>query len=495
MVLKRRKKSAVGRRVNRVDGQNNTPDGVSPPFEELRNLAPDIYAAICPIQQTNLELAFPELQLSRTPAKRGGVSTKGPAIIRREPNGFVLTLFTAGDEINQIASGEKRKVGRSLSSSGMVYRIEGRDFHGRLMKAERVFIKSQFQRIGNLQGKQGLFNGESHQLHFSLPNSFRRTFAQLYYFPSLGLTTELNAFPPYPSQYHLSMQNVSGGTLVDVNINAKNLPRHFEWRVIEMLRFVSPGSPWPTAAVLGDDNSAEIILWRVPQTGSSEFPPPVQPFAGSPQVYPSMALRYLERIVVFNKPQFTPEGAWLEFMRSGHRGGSIHQRLLTMCVAIEGVLQIVVDKFSLNEHIIPPSKSIVSCAVEHMKNWSCTKGDEAVKNRIINWIRSGLTQPRRPKDILIFLQNQKLVHKPHLDAWGKARNPTTHARPVDIRRYAKAHPLLVSLVYRLIFQLIGYKGPFTEYAKPGWPSRKFSPVNIKKPHETADHHNGSTSQL
>jgi hypothetical protein len=76
MVLKRRKKSAVGRRVNRVEGQNNTPDDVPPPFEELRALAPDIYAAICPIQRTNWELAFPELQLSRTPAKRGGVSTK-----------------------------------------------------------------------------------------------------------------------------------------------------------------------------------------------------------------------------------------------------------------------------------------------------------------------------------------------------------------------------------------------------------------------------------
>jgi hypothetical protein len=80
----------------------------------------------------------------------------------------------------------------------------------------------------------------------------------------------------------------------------------------------------------------------------------------------------------------------------------------------------------------------------------------------------------RARDYLEGLVQDGVIPKAYLDAWKALRNSAAHADAADgawIEPVLRKSGIVLALYYRLVFLLIGYQGPYTDYGEIGWPER------------------------
>ena len=151
---------------------------------------------------------------------------------------------------------------------------------------------------------------------------------------------------------------------------------------------------------------------------------------------------------------------------------SIDAWAIALCISIEGISSLVdwVED--------PDSKARRVTVCRHVREWLGSTGwqDQALAMRV-NGLLSMLGSPR-VIDRLAHLVIQGKVSADHLRRWKALRNPGAHGSgPTFDGSDAKAAQALLddirkvsSLMYHLCFHLIGYEGPFTNYAITGWPT-------------------------
>jgi hypothetical protein len=113
--------------------------------------------------------------------------------------------------------------------------------------------------------------------------------------------------------------------------------------------------------------------------------------------------------------------------------------------------------------------------VQSLCDWiRAWRGPEELRLRAIGAI-SNLGQARAG-DILLELVRKGAVTKQQYDAWKRLRNRSTHeyqllrSNPDQLRELL---PHIQVLFYRLVFHVIGYSGPYTDYSSPDWPMRRY----------------------
>ena len=148
--------------------------------------------------------------------------------------------------------------------------------------------------------------------------------------------------------------------------------------------------------------------------------------------------------------------------------GSIETMALSVSISIEGILKNFFETYGLDRKF---STEEIDSALDVIKD---------IKSKEFkSYLRSHLGQMKSkkrqvPKSALIELSGEGLFDKDIIDIWNRVRGKTAHADQLnidedDLQKYLDDNHACLYLFYQLLFIIIGYKGPFINYVKDGWP--------------------------
>lgn len=141
---------------------------------------------------------------------------------------------------------------------------------------------------------------------------------------------------------------------------------------------------------------------------------------------------------------------------------------LVLSVAVEGIVGLLQGKESTDTALLADVTRALEVA-------SSAEFPASLKPRIIGAIRS--MKQLRARDYLEKLVEKGAVSAEHVAAWIALRNATAHADASEgdwIVPTIQKSAVVLALYYQLVFMLIGYRGPYTDYSQIGWPERSLA---------------------
>jgi hypothetical protein len=147
--------------------------------------------------------------------------------------------------------------------------------------------------------------------------------------------------------------------------------------------------------------------------------------------------------------------------------GTIQAFVLSMSVCVENLASQLASEFSIKTI----DKSVLKSLRNHLENW---QGEEDIKKRTVGLL--SMLGTKSTTQILKALKEEGVIEDRHIKAWKEIRNSLAHGGiiefPINDDFWLKRN-LLISMVYRLIFRKIGYKGSLTDHADPDAKSINF----------------------
>jgi hypothetical protein len=143
---------------------------------------------------------------------------------------------------------------------------------------------------------------------------------------------------------------------------------------------------------------------------------------------------------------------------------SIDAAAIGASVAMEAIASLLAEPFSDNE-----KKQLENLKNHVLKSVEKRKKLAGFSQRIGGLL--GSFSKRSPKDILVALAKKGAIEESYIKAWTWLRNKQVHPSLKDLKRpgpdgYQKtmdATSRVECLIHQLVFHLIGYEGPFTDY--------------------------------
>lgn len=178
-----------------------------------------------------------------------------------------------------------------------------------------------------------------------------------------------------------------------------------------------------------------------------------------------LLLAYLRHVIVVPGPNWHPLSADIRRILLA-AGSSLEVLSLELGIAIESLLARDFADVARPDPTTVQQASVAAAAVLELP------GIDAIRERALAFIRS--LSSVRAADRLWALAETGVVRESDISAWKRLRHSAAHGA---VDREFEAQRELVFTVYsllmRLVFQVIGYAGRFTEYGESGWPERQF----------------------
>lgn len=177
---------------------------------------------------------------------------------------------------------------------------------------------------------------------------------------------------------------------------------------------------------------------------------------------------YLAKCLEENGDHFHPISRHINALLNAS-GASIEGQLLTLTVAIEGMISEYFNKVKGENNV---SSELVKKLLATITESELFSADQY--KRVEGLIRT-LLNPRMI-DILHELQNMGTLEESMVKAWKDTRNKAAHGNLEcsKIEKCFKDQREMLVLLYNLIFLIIGYKGPYTDYREIGFPVKMFN---------------------
>lgn len=155
-------------------------------------------------------------------------------------------------------------------------------------------------------------------------------------------------------------------------------------------------------------------------------------------------------------------------------GGSWTTEKLTLAIEIEGLV-----KGSFKEGIDPPlpmqnAAEKVSGLIKAHRNKELCDTDKDAVNKILG-VLGNIKSKCSALNILRNLASQGVVRKEDVEAWQQVRNLAAHGHTssdLTDSDYQLCSRMYV-LFYHLVFALIGYSGPYSDYGQPHSPNMEY----------------------
>lgn len=138
---------------------------------------------------------------------------------------------------------------------------------------------------------------------------------------------------------------------------------------------------------------------------------------------------------------------------------------LVLSVAVEGIVGLLQGKETVDERVLADIEQAVKVA-------SQAGFPESLRPRIVGAIRS--MKQLRARDYLERLVARGELPEEQLNAWKALRNSSAHADASEgdwVAPTVRRTSIVLAMFYRLVFMLIQYRGPYTDYSEIGWPER------------------------
>jgi hypothetical protein len=148
-------------------------------------------------------------------------------------------------------------------------------------------------------------------------------------------------------------------------------------------------------------------------------------------------------------------------------GTGIEDEALVLSTAVESVVQ------SNFKPLLKPASALVvaiDSALTHIEQWS---GPSEVLERIKGAVRR--IKEANASEALRKLEASGVLRAGQTQKWRELRNPAAHGArsPRDIQGFVARCDVVNDLLTRLVFELVGFKGRYTDHTTRGWPLASF----------------------
>jgi len=146
--------------------------------------------------------------------------------------------------------------------------------------------------------------------------------------------------------------------------------------------------------------------------------------------------------------------------------GTVEELALACSVAIEGIVNLAFGDLGRPEkRVLAAVSSLEGLLEEHLE--SCV-----IKDRVQGFF-AALKRPSS-RTALRSLSRCGVITDQQFEAWETLRHVAAHGQEYQLpsREVFELSQHLRVLMARLVFELIGYKGTYTDYGSPAWPTRR-----------------------
>ena len=175
---------------------------------------------------------------------------------------------------------------------------------------------------------------------------------------------------------------------------------------------------------------------------------------------------YLRKVQDYHEEKCHPLSATIRsVLRSS--ASIIQDESLALGVAVESLLR---EYFAAAGEPDADSVAAADAAMAHLDSWS---GPEAIRQRIHTCI--GHIKGANPRTAIRTLVSNGTILDRHRDAWEELRNTATHGlvSDDDVHHLVELCDTVHQLFVLLVFAIVDYTGPFTDYCTPGYPCSHF----------------------
>jgi hypothetical protein len=265
------------------------------------------------------------------------------------------------------------------------------------------------------------------------------------------------------------------GVIVEATTGAE-FPPHLDTRLQESLKFLTAKPLLVRAVTRQDRTSYHIELFSpAPKSTSVQMFPPISPaVSGYYQHAARMFVLYLDFLLAN-----TPHPYWNHVTYYVHNAteasaNSIDAWALSLSVAVEGLCNFMPFEISKEE----------KAKVSTFRRWilAQVKGHDQYVGyaQRVEGLLSMMGKPTVKQRL------EHLAASGHIDvafgkAWNDLRNSRAHPKVEDLNNLSSDHNQKVfdligqvtSLMYQIVFHLIGYEGPYMDYGIHNYPTRQY----------------------
>jgi hypothetical protein len=328
-------------------------------------------------------------------------------------------------------------------------------------------------------------------------------FLQLHFFDDLEVPfTEMSETERWGEKYMTRDKAEFGGSgakwkvrkrdsrlVIDVDSVDAAFPDHFEYRVQEAVQFLSAKPVFWRARLAGNAGKVEFELmspWR--RLAKSQMSVPIA--RGTEGYFNKgwgLFLSYLNYLVANTKDTHWNRMAYHLYNASEASANSVDAWAVGYCVSLEALTSFVTLN-SDKEH-----RAHIEAFQEKARSWLATQTEDKDLTPRLDGMISGMAA-ERPADKLYALAKSGHVTEAYIKSWTRLRNKHLHPRPADLGKPDAAymqdmldliHQVEV-LLFQVIFCVIGYEGPFTDYGVKGFPTRQYPlPTPVPQPDDAS----------
>ena len=409
----------------------------------------------------------------------------GPFIVRQSSKAFEITIFALDMDPNSLIKDSMQnwlKDGSKIPDN-YYYILEGRDLKGRKWHSSE-FYPSHYIHISH---KGVLFKGTVQEIYFiektdsdnTNTNKVQLTFLNSFDIPAREITEIIvrsgekekkrvtrNVWRFKDDDISYTFTNEDYGLTVDVESN-QVFSSYYISCIVETLCFVFVHYISPSIEIERSHNNVKYLLRVLEKPGATPLlgPPIKLNRIDASAIAKEMFIKYI-RYISKNKSELLHPIS-VELLRVVRASQySLDAQSLVVAVAVEAILQSQYPKIKISKE----KNEEIDLVQEHIMNLEISSN---LKRRLKGLI--GTMKKSRPIDQLNQIKERGIINAEHIEAWKHLRNIVTHGSIDDTNfdeRYSLCN-MVSQLMYLLIFDLIGYKGIFTDYTKEGYPDLNF----------------------
>lgn len=430
--------------------------------------------------------------------KEGGRRYEGPGYVRQVEGGALeFKLYVEKKENARLPAILERLTGGAsgeIYSDSDLYDLTATSVDGMCWEAARIVEP---RSNWNMQNDAGVLIGDLHSIHAGpMPPPMGSSFLRLHFFEEYELP--LNSWSPDPdhplrglARDHAELQACgakfevrsrvgSGDTVVTVTADTP-FPPAFDLRIQEALQYVTGKSAlWRARA----ENSKGMTVLELasprPKAAHTQFDPPISPASIDFHHYTWPLFDRFLSYLVENTDTARGDRHWNSvayhlYMARESTSASIDAWAVGVSVAVEAVASLA------KESAAAESDGGWGKFRQAALTWIDGHPDfpEGIKGRARGLIRGAAD--KGAMQVLRELAKKGRVDQGCIQAWSKLRHRHVHPNLTDLQLPSAADyqelfkllQLVGVLLHQVTFHLIGYEGPFTDYAGTGRGTRKY----------------------
>ena len=413
-----------------------------------------------------LLIDFMEMSLVQDKAGDGAIAYRGKGYVRQTEEDALTFKLYATETRNT-------DVGASLNSINNIK-------SGELFPDDAHYVLSGIAQDGSTWCAEGVLPQHSWNLDYPNPIAYGKLSSfsggyllpdpkaiAIHFFETIALpgTVRNVTFEAVGCEFEIKVTD--GGFIVRANSD-ESLPDHFAIRVEEALRFVLARSVQPRAIV---QRNRIVLTSATLKSTEVRLPPPIS--RGAPHnlkpVWDQFRA-YLDYVLRETKfENWNPCTGYLNYAHEAS-ANSLEAWAIGLGVAVEGLASMI--EFEHDKAKVENLKELQNFIINQVS--TDARFQESV-DRIRGLV--GRLTDASPTDRMRWLAENGGTNHEHIKAWQRLRNRGVHPKltgdvdiaSLDFQKYIDEINCVTALLYHIVFHLIGYRGPYTDYATRDFP--------------------------